>query len=389
MTQPSCDPPSAITLETRNYRALRRTCWTPSGVCVVVGPNGAGKTTLLTLLDFLRNAYLRGAPTAIDQIGGVYGLRSWGAPEDEPILVALTVGDLRWEMQLTAQGPTLSHRLGEQVTRGGEVILSRAALADHLVFGGAKRLIPDHDQRPGIRIVADADNPDELAPLVRVLTGSRVYRSYNIWGLQTNGSRHGGDFYLHPSGQNAFTVLRNWRDRRDLKPQYDFVVTRLRSAFPQVFEELEFHVAGLTVTVGLVDPNWHATFPVALAPDGWITGLLHLTAIAGAQEGSVVTIDDFGNHLHPYAIRALTEAFRDWTEERNLVVCLASHSPVVLDEFKEEPSSVFVMEHGLENRPVPLTELFEPDWLARFSLGRLYEHGEFGGQQGPAVEAAV
>ena len=101
-------PPSAITVETRNFRALRWTDWTPSGVCVVVGPNGAGKTTLFTLLEFLRNAYLRSAPSAIDQIGGVYGLRSWGVPEEEPVLVALTVGDMRWEMQLTAQGPTLS-----------------------------------------------------------------------------------------------------------------------------------------------------------------------------------------------------------------------------------------------------------------------------------------
>jgi hypothetical protein len=61
-----------------------------------------------------------------------------------------------------------------------------------------------------------------------------------------------------------------------------------------------------------------------------------------------------------------------------------------LDEFKEEPGSVFVMEHGREDRPVPLTELFDPEWLARFSLGRLYEHGEFGGQNPrPAVGAAV
>src|SRR6266852_3108100 len=118
--------PMVITLEAQNYRSLRRTKWTPSGVCVVVGPNGAGKTTLLTLLEFLRSAYLRSAPRAIDQIGGVYGLRSWGAPEEEPVLVALTVGDLRWELQLTAQGPTLSERLGERVTRGEEVVLSRA-----------------------------------------------------------------------------------------------------------------------------------------------------------------------------------------------------------------------------------------------------------------------
>jgi predicted ATPase len=390
MTQPSSHRSSAMTFETRNYRALRRTCWKPSGVCVVVGPNGAGKTTLLILLEFLRNAYLRGAASAIDQIGGVYGLRSWAAPADEPVLVALTVGDLRWELQLTVQGPTLSHQLVERVTRGDEVILSRAALSDPLVYRGAERKIPDHDPRPGIKIVADADNPEELAPLTRALASTRVYRNYNLPMLQQNGSRHGGDLDLHPTGRNALTVLRNWRDRRDLKLQYDFVVTRLKSAFPQVFEDLDFHVAGLTVTVNLVDPTWHETFPLALAPDGWITGLLHLMAIAGAPDGSVVAIDDFGNDLHPFAIRVLTEALRDWAEERNVVVCLASHSPVILDEFKDEPGSVFVMEHDLEERPVPLTDLFEPDWLARFSLGRLYEHGEFGGQQPRrVVEAAV
>ncbi len=94
-----------------------------------------------------------------------------------------------------------------------------------------------------------------------------------------------------------------------------------------------------------------------------------------------MAIDDFGNDLHPYAIRELTDAFREWAEERDLTVCLASHSPVLLDEFKEQPESVFVMERGLDNRPVRLTDLYDQDWLARFSLGRLYEHGEFGGQK--------
>lgn len=373
--------PLAITLETRNYRALRRTNWTPSGVCVVVGPNGAGKTTLLTLLEFLRNAYLRSAPSAVDQIGGVYGLRSWGVPEDEPVFVAISVGELRWELQLTARGPTLSERLGEQVTQGDEVVLSRAALSQRLIYRGEERPIAEREERLGIRIVADTDHPEELGPLIRALTGTRVYRSYNLWGLQTNGSRQSGDLYLHPTGQNAFAVLRNWRDRRDLKPQYEFVVNRLRSAFPEVFSDLDFHVAGLTITVDLIDPKSNQPCPLALAPDGWITGLLHLTAVAGASEGTLIAIDDFGNDLHPYAIRKLTEAFRDWAEERNLIVCLASHSPVLLDEFREQPESVFVMEHGREDRPVSLTELYDSDWLSRFSLGRLYEHGEFGGQR--------
>ena len=148
-----------------------------------------------------------------------------------------------------------------------------------------------------------------------------------------------------------------------------------------MFAEIDFRVAGLTVTVDLLDPHSRQTFPLAVAPDGWITGLLHLTAVASTPAGSVVAIDDFGNDLHPYAIRMLTDAFRDWAEEHRLIVCLASHSPVLLDEFKEQPEAVFVMDHGRQDRPVPLTDLFEPDWLSRFSLGRLYEHGEFGGQR--------
>jgi|GEM_PF-1751922 len=371
--------PFAITLEAKNFRALRNTNWTPSGVCVVVGPNGAGKTTLLILLEFLRNAYLRSAPSAIDHFGGVYQLRSWGVSGEEPVLVALTVGNLRWELQLTAHGPTLSDRLGERVTRGDEVILSRTALAQRLVYRGEERVIAESDERLALRIVADAEQAEELTPLIQTLTRTRVYRNYNLWSLQTNGSRQSGDLYLHPSGNNVFTVLRNWRDRRELKPQYEFVMKGLRSGFPKVFADLDFDIAGLTVTVDVIDENLNHC-PLALAPDGWLTGLLHLTAVAGATEGSFIAIDDFGNDLHPYAIRKITEAFREWADERDLIVCLASHSPVLLDEFKDQPSSVFVMERELEQRPVPLTELYDPDWLTRFSLGRLYEHGEFGGQ---------
>ena len=276
--------PASITMETRNYRALRSTRWTPSGVCTLVGPNGAGKTTLLTLLEFLRNAYLRSAQSAIDHIGGAYGLRSWGVADQEPVLVAVTVGNLRWELRLTSQGPTLSDRLGERVTIADEVVLSRAASSQRLVYRGKERGLADHEERLAVRVIFDAEHPEELQPLVRVLTDTRVYRSYNLWGLQTNGSRQSGDLYLHPAGQNAFTVLRNWRDRRDLKPQYEFVITHLRSAFPEVFGDLQFDVAGLTVTVDLIDPKWDQACPLALAPDGWITGLLHLTAVAGPRK---------------------------------------------------------------------------------------------------------
>ncbi len=368
-----------IKVETTNYRAMRKAQWNPNGVCALVGPNGSGKTTLLTLLEFFRNAFLRNAPVAMDQMGGAYGLRSWNSNAEVPVSVALSVGGQRWQLELTTQGSTLTSKLGETVTDAGEIVLSRPPWGRQFFYRGKDIPIEANDDRMAIRIVAESSVGDEFHRFADMVKTIRVYRSYNIWSLQTNGSRQGGDLYLHPSGQNLFTVLRNWRDRRDLKPNYQFVVNQMREAFPEVFSDLDFHVAGLTVTVDVIDPHTNAC-PLALAPDGVITGLLHLTALAGAVPSSFIAIDDFGNDLHPYAIRQLVSAFRDWAEIHNLTICLASHSPVLLDEFKEQPSSVFVMEHGLENRPVPLTDLFEEDWLSRFSLGQLYEYGEFGGQ---------
>jgi hypothetical protein len=62
---------------------------------------------------------------------------------------------------------------------------------------------------------------------------------------------------------------------------------------------------------------------------------------------------------------------RPYQKEQGALLSNQASRRVILDEFEEEPGLVFVMEHGLENRPVPLTELFEPDWLARFSRSEL------------------
>ncbi len=368
-----------MTIETRNFRVLRQTDWAPVGVCVVVGPNGAGKTTLLTVLEFLRNAYNRSASAAasFDSFGGGWGVRSWGSPEEEPVTMALSVGEVRWELQLLVQGGAVADQLGERLTCGTETWLSRLPYGDRIVYRGDER---QGDSRLALRTIVDALQPPELEAIVRVVTGLRIHRGYNVHGLRMNGSRQGSDLYLNPTGENAFSVLRNWRDRRELRPQYDFVMQGLRLAFPEVFDDLDFHVAGLTITADFLDPRFGPPCPAALAPNGWLTGLLHLTAIAGARTGTFVGIDEFENTLHPYAIRQLTNVIREWADGRDLTVCLASHSPVLLDEFKEQPDRIFVMEG--ENRPVPLTELYEEDWLARFSLGRLYAHGEFGGQRG-------
>jgi len=374
-----------LSIETRNFRILRCSKWTPSGVCAVVGPTGSGKTTLFSVPHFLRNAYNRTVSNAAsyESFAGSWGLRSWGSTDDEPVVIGLEVGNLRWELQLITRGESLSDQTGEKVTRGEEVLLSRLPLSDRFIYKGSE--FPC-DERLVLRTVFESHRPDDLKSLILAITSFRTYGEYNLRGLRANGSRQSTDQYLHPSGENLFSVLRNWRERREYRDQYRFVVSGLKSAFPELYDDIDFHSAGLTVTADFLDPHFKVSCPSALAPNGWMTGLMHLTAVAGAREGSLIEIDEFENTLHPYAIRQLLNAIRDWAESHDLTVTLATHSPVLLDEFKDTPESVFVMEGP--DRPVSLDTLFEKDWLSRFSLGRLFEHGEFGGQTSRPVEAA-
>ncbi len=382
----------AITLEARNYRGLRWAKWSPSGVCVLVGPNGSGKTTLLSLTEFWRVAYDRGLASAIDSQGGAWGLRHLLAHDDEYFGLHVTVDNLYWALQPSVRGPSVDPRPGERLLRDlpgqpADLVLEREPFSNGYRTNYHPGFTVWDDDRLALRALYDSGQALGLKPFVSAIQAFRFYRSYNGWHLRRNGSPHSSDRVLASRGENAFAVLRNWRDMRDLRPRYEYVLGGLRAAFPEAFADMDFEVAGQTISLRVYQPGLSEAVPLYYMPEGWLTGLLHLTAVAGAEPGSLVAIDEVENSLHPYAIRKLIEAFREWAYEHDLTVCLATHSPVVLDEFKEEPENVFVMEHGQEKLPVPLTELYDPDWLARFSLGRLFAHGDFAGQRKEAEAA--
>jgi len=106
--------------------------------------------------------------------------------------------------------------------------------------------------------------------------------------------------------------------------------------------------------------------------------LLHLTAVASMDPGDVIAIDEPENALHPHAIKALLELVRDWSTQQRATILLATHSPVLIDAFRECPEQLYVMEPGHAILPMALSELRERTWLNHFSLGDLYAHDEFG-----------
>lgn len=376
-----------VRLVARDYRGLRKVDWEiERGVSLLVGPNGSGKSSVLSALAFLGEAYKGGVGRAVRWSRAASALRRLGADRDAAVMLGLEIGPIRWELQIAVDGPSIHPNPGERLTLGGRVLLERALYSEALEVESSNRGPSSYEagEEAGLwfaRKLGHFEDIAEIEQLIAVLSTQRSYFGFWPNHLREAERDQDQDVYLYPSGRNLYRVLRNWMSApRKYEGQFDWVVEQIRRAFPDQVEGIEFDAVGR-----LVDARFFAmgvegfenSLPLSAAADGVLVGLALLTAIAGAPPRSIVVIDELENHLHPHAIRSILAAMRSRAEERDLRIVVTTHSPVAMNAFREEPELVYVLEPGLDVVPKPLTEIRNPDWLAHFALGDLYEREKF------------
>ncbi|HRI71183.1 MAG TPA: AAA family ATPase [Polyangium sp.] len=374
---------SQLTIEAKDFRVLEHMKWSPSGVCLLCGPNGAGKTTTLRVFKFLRMLFERGHEAAFAAVQGQFFKRI-GSAAEAPVVFDVSLGDIRWTTRFPMSAKGSKGTYGEELRFKNEVVL-RAEMFDEGFYHGSERRAHD-EVRCGAKWLWDRGESEWMRPLVNLLGGTRIYESYwmnQIIGYPEYDPRAA---YLAGNGRNLWSVLANWKQSPiRFRDQYDWVMSVARQAFPDLISALEFD-RGLAVIYppGIVESD--DGLPPALMAEGLLTGLLHLTAIAGAREGSILCFDEVENQLHPHAIRSLIHAMREQAEQKNLTIVLTTHSPVVLNAFRDEPEQVYVLDKSNSSGyvPVPMSDLHSEEWLAQAKLGTLYEHLAFAS---PRVES--
>jgi predicted ATPase len=361
-------------LQVRNYRGLRAIDWSPDGVCALVGANGSGKTTLLDVPALLGDALDRGLARALEDHGGIANARNMHAGASEPYDFEITLGDVTWRL-----APVLAEsgfRPEERLTIDGRVVISREPGADQARIFGV-----DEPLRDVLALSAGAKQLLEgPVTLPQLLSRYRLYGAYDLQALRRSGSPDSSERRLNRRGTNVFSVLRNWRDKKPDRGRYDFVIEGLREMFADFFDDLEFEKAAQVVGADLRLKR-DRVHSASLAPDGWFVALLHLTALASTNDGDLIAIDEPENALHPHAIKLLLEQMRAWSRRRSVTVLLATHSPVIINDFDTRPEQLFVMQPDRPVLPVAVVDLKDRDWLAHFALGDLYMREEFGAPQ--------
>jgi putative AbiEii toxin of type IV toxin-antitoxin system len=321
----------------------------------------------------LADALDRGLARALEQHGGIANARNLYAGEDEPYYFEVALGDLSWRLAPVETGR--GFRPEERASKAERNLISRTAGADTAMIMDREEMIEDV-----LAVQRFNQRWETFEPLTGLLSRYRLYGQYDVAALQRSGSPDSSARRLDRRGMNVFSVLRNWRDKKGDHERFQLVIDGLREMFPDFFEDLDFAKAAQVVgaDIHLRRDRVHSA---SLAPDGWFVALLHLAALASTDTGDVIAIDEPENALHPRAIKVLLEVMRTWSRRRSVTVLLATHSPVIINDFDDSPEQLFVMEPGRPTCPVAVVDLKERDWLAHFALGDLYMREEFGAPQ--------
>ncbi len=302
----------------------------------------------------------------------------WGAEINAPVEFSIEIDDLIWKLRFPVSSQGIKSTYGEELYHSNRLVL-RARMFEEF-WHLDKEQQPFDDHRCCTKVLWDRGSAPWMRPLVDLLDRIRIHDTYSLNQVKRVEPIGATDSYLHPTGRNLWSVLANWKGSPlRYHGQFEWVMAEARRAFPGIIGSIEFD-RGLPY---LFRPDATDAAEGLLpnrAADGLLTGLLHLTAVAGAKPSSLLAFDEVENQLHPHAIRSIIAAMRQHADQRNLTIALTTHSPVVLNQFRDEPEQVFVLGHRDPNLKVParMTDLHTEEWIAQAKLGSLYERLAFG-----------
>lgn len=349
-------------------------------VSVLVGPNNCGKSNVLRALKLLGAAVRdpHGLPQAIIRAGGPaevlarsgdghleieveakfggttirYKIGSAGKDRKRGIEELSSEGEFKVEALLERQGPTIV------ATRNGAVALSASAPGN---------VLHEFGSRP--------DCPLPIRQLREYLEGL-VVADFSMDRLRARSLPVPG-IELQSSGENLAAVL-----------------DRLHGEEPSIRKRIEKEVSAVVPAItGIVTPTVDAegnkvvgisegdqVFKADAVSDGILLfiALSTVSQMSGGQ--ALVCLEEPDKGIHPRRIKEIMEQVNRVAAQGSQFI-LTTHSPVLLNEFRDYPESVLILDRPDEwTRVQQLSEL--PDVQAQLrevSLGDLWYSGVLGG----------
>ena len=383
----------------RNYRALADVDIEVGPINVLFGPNGAGKSTLLDTVYFFRDCAIRGVEVASSERDHGIGLLWDGAGDDSRILVELTGSGVTYGLSFSLAAGRIDPLPGERLVSSGRDLTlikrapgSRSASLFNKNLKQAPDIVLREPDKISLGLFLDFNHGDhEAGNLDHLLHYVRFYhsRSFHLAALKRRGSESSHQTRLWDSGNNAWSVLRNVQDKRNVDARYDTIMEYMAKAFP-TFDGIVLEQTGpSSVYASFQEKTRSEAIFASGMSDGVIQMLLLLLALfSEGDREAVLLFDEPEVSLHPWAISVLARAIRRASSQWKKQVFVATHSPVLISQFEPEDILVARVEQG-SARCDRLSQIEEiKDLLEEYAPGSLYM-SEAIGSQGPTTLEAI
>lgn len=335
---------TSITLQ--NYKSFGEPQTVPlAPITVLVGPNNSGKSSFLSIGRFVQTAVLRDSDTAFANEGGEAFVFHRPRPKGSPLWLKWQTPKSEYSITLAdAMGPALSEKASD--VDWGPLWRSESphtlAIQGHSVgysrrpFGLLDAFVRDLDQS------TDPSYRARHLPLVQPILDSR-FAKLSIEPLRQD-SEVVPDPQLGSDGSGLAAVLGLWRgsdpDRSEALDQF------LRSALPEVKRALVKPAPKKSYQRLWIEQKDGEQFDAPHLSDG----LLYFTALAmhalSAPPGAILFIEEPEICVHPRRLKDLVDLFRRLVQERGCQLVIATHSPILLDQFRDEPEAIVLFQRG-------------------------------------------
>lgn len=322
-------------------------------ITVLVGPNNSGKSNFLSLGRFIRNSHLSDVSEAVAAEGGMDFLLHRPIEGDECFIVCESDSGYRHLMNF--QHPQLL----EEIRRPDGRVISQ----------GNKSLTLELLARRGGGV------PQEAYPMYSVWDRAHDIK-LSLKALQQDATVVPTP-ELGPDGSGLAAVLALWRgsepERSDRLDKF------LQSCMPGVRRALVKPAPQPSYQRLWIEQTDGQLFDASHLSDG----VLFFTALAmhiiSAEENALFLIEEPELAIHPRKLGDIVNLLRKAVEEQHCQFIIATHSPVLLNEFRNEPEAIVLFQRGEKGTKVkPLSEIPElVETLEKSDPGAMLADGFF------------